>query len=146
MTVYGVYITHKQLHRTRRKNMQLKQNSGVPIYQQIADSFRTDILAGKYKQGEFLPSIRGLAKDLKISVITTMKAYEQLAQEGLVTAAQGKGFYVNAQDSEMIKEQHLRKVESSLNDAIESAKIAGLSMDELRETLDTLIDMDSQII
>lgn len=126
--------------------MQLKQNSGVPIYQQIADSFRTDILAGKYKQGEFLPSIRGLAKDLKISVITTMKAYEQLAQEGFVTAAQGKGFYVNAQDSEMIKEQHLRKVESSLNDAIESAKIAGLSMDELRETLDTLIDMDSQII
>ena len=126
--------------------MQLKQNSGVPIYQQIADSFRTDILAGKYKQGEFLPSIRGLAKDLKISVITTMKAYEQLAQEGLVTAAQGKGFYVNAQDSEMIKEQHLRKLESSLNDAIESAKIAGLSMDELRETLDTLIDMDSQII
>ena len=126
--------------------MQLKQNSGVPIYQQIADSFRTDILAGKYKQGEFLPSIRGLAKDLKISFITTMKAYEQLAQEGLVTAAQGKGFYVNAQDSEMIKEQHLRKVESSLNDAIESAKIAGLSMDELRETLDTLIDMDSQII
>lgn len=126
--------------------MQLKQNSGVPIYQQIADSFRTDILAGKYKQGEFLPSIRGLAKNLKISVITTMKAYEQLAQEGLVTAAQGKGFYVNAQDSEMIKEQHLRKVESSLNDAIESAKIAGLSMDELRETLDTLIDMDSQII
>ena len=126
--------------------MQLKQNSGVPIYQQIADSFRTDILAGKYKQGEFLPSIRGLAKDLKISVITTMKAYDQLAQEGLVTAAQGKGFYVNAQDSEMIKEQHLRKVESSLNDAIESAKIAGLSMDELRETLDTLIDMDSQII
>ena len=126
--------------------MQLKQNSGVPIYQQIADSFRTDILAGKYKQEKFLPSIRGLAKDLKISVITTMKAYEQLAQEGLVTAAQGKGFYVNAQDSEMIKEQHLRKVESSLNDAIESAKIAGLSMDELRETLDTLIDMDSQII
>lgn len=126
--------------------MQLKQNSGVPIYQQIADSFRTDILAGRYKQGEFLPSIRGLAKDLKISVITTMKAYEQLAQEGLVTAAQGKGFYVNAQDSEMIKEQHLRKVESSLNDAIESAKIAGLSMDELRKTLDTLIDMDSQII
>ena len=126
--------------------MQLKQNSGIPIYQQIADSFRTDILAGKYKQGEFRPSRRGLAKDLKISFITTMKAYEQLAQEGLVTAAQGKGFYVNAQDSEMIKEQHLRKVESSLTDAIESAKIAGLSMEELRETLDTLIDMDSQII
>lgn len=124
--------------------MQLKQNSGVPIYQQIADSFRTDILAGKYEQGEFLPSIRGLAKDLKISVITTMKAYEQLAEEGLVTAAQGKGFYVNAQDSEMIKEQHLRKVEDSLTNAIAAAKIAGLSGEELKEMLTALIEMDEQ--
>jgi|UniRef100_UPI003FEE8DEF predicted transcriptional regulator len=123
--------------------MQLKQNSGVPIYQQIAESFKTDILAGKYKQGEFLPSIRGLAKDLKISVITTMKAYEQLAQEGLVTAAQGKGFYVNAQDSDMIREQHLRKVEDALTDAIAAAKIAGLSDEELRGMLDALLNMES---
>lgn len=123
--------------------MQLKQNSGVPIYQQIAESFKTDILAGKYKQGEFLPSIRGLAKDLKISVITTMKAYEQLEQEGLVTAAQGKGFYVNAQDSEMIREQHLRKVEDALTDAIAAAKVAGLSEEELRGMLDALLNMES---
>lgn len=123
--------------------MQLKQNSGVPIYQQIAESFKIDILAGKYKQGEFLPSIRGLAKDLKISVITTMKAYEQLAQEGLVTAAQGKGFYVNAQDSDMIREQHLRKVEDALTDAIAAAKIAGLSDEELRGMLDALLNMES---
>lgn len=123
--------------------MQLKQNSGVPIYQQIAESFKTDILAGKYKQGEFLPSIRGLAKDLKISVITTMKAYEQLAQEGLVTAAQGKGFYVNAQDSDMIREQHLRKVEDALTDAIAAAKIARLSDEELRGMLDALLNMES---
>ena len=123
--------------------MQLKQNSGVPIYQQIAESFKTDILAGKYKQGEFLPSIRGLAKDLKISVITTMKAYEQLAQEGLVTAAQGKGFYVNAQDSEMIREQHLRKVEDALTDAIAAAKVTGLSEEELRGMLDALLNMES---
>ena len=80
--------------------MRLSQNSGVPIYQQIADSFKSDILAGKYAQGEYLPSIRGLARDLKISVITTMKAYELLEQEGLVTAEQGKGFYVNAQDAD----------------------------------------------
>lgn len=123
--------------------MQLKQNSGVPIYQQIAESFKIDILAGKYKQGEFLPSIRGLAKDLKISVITTMKAYEQLAQEGLVTAAQGKGFYVNAQDSDMIREQHLRKVEDALTDAIAAAKIAGMSDEELRGMLDALLNMES---
>lgn len=122
--------------------MKLMQNSGVPIYQQIADSFKTDILAGRYEQGEFLPSIRGLAKDLKISVITTMKAYEQLADEGLITAAQGKGFYVNAQDSEMIKEQHLRKVEKSLTDAIAAAEVAGISNDELKGMLEALLEVD----
>ena len=122
--------------------MKILQNSGEPIYQQIANQFRADILAGKFEQGEYLPSIRGLAKDLKISVITTMKAYEQLAEEGLVTAVQGKGFYVNAQDSEMLKEQHLRKVEESLTAAIAAAKIAGMSNTELVDTLQTLLSMD----
>ena len=122
--------------------MKILQNSGEPIYQQIANQFRADILAGKFAQGEYLPSIRGLAKDLKMSVITTMKAYEQLAEEGLVTAVQGKGFYVNAQDSEMLKEQHLRKVEESLTAAIAAAKIAGMSNTELVDTLQTLLSMD----
>ena len=120
-------------------SLKILQNSGVPIYQQIAEQLKEDIMSGKLKQGEYLPSIRGLAKDLKISVITTMKAYEQLAEEGLVTAAQGKGFYVNAQDSEMLKEQHLRKVESALLEAIAAVKIAGIQEQELVETLKTLI-------
>ena len=124
--------------------MKILQNSGVPIYQQIAEQLKEGILSGKLKQGEYLPSIRGLAKDLKISVITTMKAYEQLAEEGLVTAAQGKGFYVNAQDSEMLKEQHLRKVESALLEAIAAAKIAGIQEQELVETLKTLITMSEE--
>ncbi len=119
--------------------MKILQNSGEPIYQQIATQFKADILAGKYKQGEYLPSIRGLARDLKISVITTMKAYEELAAEGLVTAVQGKGFYVNAQDSEMLREQHLRKVESSLMEAIAAAEVAGMTEDELLETFRTLL-------
>ena len=119
----------------------ISQYSGIPIYKQIADAFRADILAGKYKQGEYLPSIRELAKDLRISVITTMKAYEQLELEGLVTAAQGKGFYVNAQDSEMLKEQHLRKVEDSLAAAIDAAKVAGMSNEELVMTLKTLLNI-----
>ena len=122
--------------------MKISQTNGIPIYKQIADAFRTDILAGKYKQGEFLPSIRELARDLRISVITTMKAYEQLEAEGLVTASQGKGFYVNAQDSEMLREQHLRKVEDSLVSAIEAAKIAGMSNEELLVTLRTLLSME----
>ncbi|MBR5967552.1 MAG: GntR family transcriptional regulator [Lachnospiraceae bacterium] len=121
--------------------MKISQNNGVPIYKQIADAFRSDILAGKYKQGEYLPSIRELARDLRISVITTMKAYETLELEGLVTASQGKGFYVNAQDSEMLKEQHLRKVEEALSAAIDAAKIAGMSDSELKETLAALLDM-----
>lgn len=125
--------------------MKLLQNSGVPIYQQIAEQLKADIMAGRMKEGEYLPSIRGLAKDLKISVITTMKAYEQLEAEGLVTAAQGKGFYVNAQDSEMLREQHLRRVEESLMSAIQAAEIAGMSEEELQETLKTLLSMkDSQ--
>lgn len=121
--------------------MRILQNSGVPIYQQIYEQFKTDILAGRYGQGEYLPSIRGLAKELKISVITTMKAYEQLEAEGLVTAAQGKGFYVNAQDSEMLKEQHLRKVEEALTEAIDAAEIAGMGREELLATLQTLLEM-----
>ena len=124
--------------------MKILQNSGVPIYQQIAESFRADILAGKYAQGDYLPSIRGLAKELKISVITTMKAYEQLAEEGLVTAVQGKGYYVNAQDSDMLVEQHLRKVEDALLLAIQSARIAGLSKEALMETLQTLLTLDEK--
>ena len=122
--------------------MKILQNSGEPIYQQISSQFEADILAGKYEQGEYLPSIRGLAKELKISVITTMKAYELLAEQGLVTAVQGKGFYVNAQDSEMLKEQHLRKVESALTEAIAAAKVAGMSEQELVNTLQTLLAME----
>lgn len=124
------------------EGLKLLQNSGIPIYQQIAEQLKADILAGRLKEGEYLPSIRGLAKDLRISVITTMKAYEQLEAEGLVTAAQGKGFYVNAQDSEMLKEQHLRKVEEALLEAIRAAEIAGMTDEELQGTLQALLKMD----
>lgn len=122
--------------------MKLLQNSGIPIYQQIADQLKADILAGKLKEGDYLPSIRGLARDLKISVITTMKAYEQLEAEGLVTASQGKGFYVNAQDSEMLKEQHMRKVEEALQESIHAADLAGMTHTELKQTLEALLSIE----
>ena len=122
--------------------MKLLQNSGIPIYQQIADQLKADILAGKLKEGDYLPSIRGLARDLKISVITTMKAYEQLEAEGLVTASQGKGFYVNAQDSEMLKEQHMRKVEEAFQEAIHAADLAGMTHAELKQTLEALLSIE----
>lgn len=122
--------------------MKILQNSGVPIYQQIAEQFKEDILTGKMKQGEYLPSIRGLAKDLRISVITTMKAYEELEKQGLITAVQGKGYYVNAQDSEMLREQHMRKMEEHLLNAIQAARIAGISDSELVETLKVLAEAE----
>ena len=125
--------------------MKIFQNSGVPIYQQIADQFKGDILSGKYEQGKYLPSIRGLAQELKISVITTMKAYELLEAEGLVTAVPGKGFYVNAQDSDMLKEQHLRKVEECLVEALQAAKIADMSHTEVLETLKALMEMPEDL-
>ncbi|MBO4913395.1 MAG: GntR family transcriptional regulator [Butyrivibrio sp.] len=124
--------------------MKISQNSGVPIYQQISDYFRGEILEGRIEQSEYLPSIRGLAKELKISVITTIKAYEQLESEGLVTAVQGKGYYVNAQDTEMLREQHVRKVEDALMDAIRFAKIAKMSDRELVDTLKTLQKLDNE--
>lgn len=134
---------NKKIPQEGADHLKISQSSGIPIYKQISDAFRTDILAGKYKQGEYLPSIRELAKDLRISVITTMKAYEQLEAEGLVTASQGKGFYVNAQDSEMLREQHLRKVEDSLTAAIDAAKIAGLSNAELLATMKALMSIET---
>lgn len=126
--------------------MTILQNSGEPIYKQIAEQYRQDILTGRLQEGEYLPSIRSLASDLKISVITTMKAYEELAAEGLVTAVQGKGYYVNAQNKEMLREQHLRKTESALAEAIDAAEIAGISESELKEMLDSLIRLKREKI
>ena len=118
------------------------QNSGVPIYQQIAEQLKEEILSGKRREGEYLPSIRELARELRISVITTMKAYELLESEGLVTAVQGKGFYVNAQDTELLREQHLRRVEDALTDAIHAARVAGMTEKELVATLKQLMEME----
>lgn len=122
--------------------MRISQNSGIPIYRQIADYFKSEILEGRMVQGEYLPSIRNLAKDLRISVITTMKAYEILESEGLVTAAQGKGYFVNAQDTDMLLEQHRRKVEEGLMTAIQSARAAGMTHQELINTLETLLSLE----
>lgn len=96
---------------------------------------------GEIPEGEFLPSIRGLARDLKISVITTMKAYEQLAEEGLISAVQGKGYVVNPQDREMVREQHLRQLEQHLQNAMDSAKLAGVSREELIKMITVLYEV-----
>ena len=120
--------------------MKILQNSEVPIYKQIAAQFKEDIMNGTIAEGEFLPSIRGLARDLKISVITTMKAYEQMSEEGLISPVQGKGYIVNPQDREMVREQHLRLLEQHLGDAMEAARRAGVSREELIKMINVLFD------
>ncbi len=122
--------------------MKILQNSDIPIYKQIAAQFKEQIMNAEIKEGDYLPSIRGLAKDLKISVITTMKAYEELESEGLIKAVQGKGYIVNAQDTEMIKEQHMRLLEQHLQNAIDSSKLAGASLDEMISMLKVLYTME----
>ncbi len=124
--------------------MKILQNSTEPIYKQIASQLRDQILSGKLKGGDALPSIRALAADLKISVISTMKAYEELASECLVTSSQGKGYFVNAQDMRLLAEQHMRRVEDNLTEAIRSARIAGLSLEEVQETLSALWVLDAE--
>jgi GntR family transcriptional regulator len=122
--------------------IKIYQNSKEPLYKQISNQFKEQILKGEIKGGEYLPSIRQLAADLRISVITTMKAYQGLEEEGLITSQQGKGYYVNAQDDNMLMEQHLRLVEQHLLDAIKCSKIAHISKEELILMLQSLVEVE----
>lgn len=121
--------------------MYIRQKSDVSLYQQIADSFKKQILSGELKSGDYLPSVRVLAADLKLSVVTTLKAYDLLVQEGLISSKAGKGYYVNEQDDEMIREQHMRIVEEQLQKALDAAKIANLSDDEVLDIMKTLMEV-----
>jgi len=120
----------------------ISTTKNMPIYEQITSQIRAAVVKGGLKAGEGLPSIRVLAKDLQVSVITTKRAYEELEKNGLVTAVQGKGYYVNAQDNEMLREQHMRKMEEYLLNAISAAKIANVSSSELIEILKMLIETE----
>jgi len=119
-------------------NIQISNASSDPIYLQIKKQIKSAIISGKLKAEEQLPSIRYLAKELRISVITTKRAYDELEIEGFINSVQGKGSFVSSQNKELIREEQLRKVESSLLDAIKQAELAGLSIDDLKEILDTL--------
>ena len=109
----------------------LSNTSGVPIYEQLKAQIKEAILSGELAEGEALPSLRQLAKDLRISVLTVTRAYTQLEQEGFVTNVQGKGCYVLSRDNGMIREQLLRTVEQHLEQGVRAARTAGLSWEEL---------------
>ena len=118
----------------------ISNTSGVPIYAQITEQIRVKILSGELKEGEMLPSIRLLAKELRISVITTKRAYEDLEQAGFLYTLPGKGSFVAAQNPEIHREEALRQVEQHLQNAIDAARRGGIEPEEVRETLNVLLE------
>lgn len=120
----------------------LSNSAGVPLYEQVKEQVKAAILAGELHEGDALPSVRALARDLRISVITTTRAYADLAREGFVANVPGKGNYVLATDSELVREQLLRWVEDGLETAIRGARLANLTREELVEMLDQLLATD----
>ena len=116
----------------------IRNNSGQPIYDQISGQIKAQILSGALSPGDALPSIRGLAKDLKISVITTKRAYEELEREGFLTTVPGKGCFVAPQNPELVREDTVRRAEEHLSHAVDVAKAGGVTLAELTETLNLL--------
>jgi GntR family transcriptional regulator len=118
----------------------VSNRSGIPIYEQIKAQLKEAIFSGELVEDDLLPSIRQLAKDLKISVITTTRAYGDLEAEGFVVNVQGKGCYVLPQDHEMARENVLRKIEAGLTEAIVAAKTGGIRKEEIIEMLEVLYE------
>ena len=115
------------------------RNTGEsPIYDQITRQVKTLILTGALKEGDALPSMRLLAKDLRISVITTKRAYEELEREGFITTVPGKGCFVAPKNLELARENALRQVEEHLQKAVEAARLGGIAPAEVKETLDII--------
>lgn len=117
--------------------------SDVPIYEQIKSQIKTAIIAQKIKAGELLPSMRQLAKDLQVSVITTSRAYKELEEEGLVALVQGKGCYVLPQNPQLLQEETLRNVEDCFSKAINMARLVGISAKDLKELLNLLMEEEN---
>lgn len=116
----------------------ISNSSSSPIYEQITRQIKDHILQGELKAGDALPSMRVLAKELRISLITTKRAYEELERDGFIETVPGKGCFVSEKNTEFLREEQLRQVEGFLQQAAEAARRCGLSLDELREMLEIL--------
>ena len=120
----------------------LSNTSGKPIYEQIADQVKEQIMTGALSAGDALPSMRLLARELRISVITTKRAYEELERDGFLENVPGKGCFVAPQNRELLREALLRRVEDALSQAVEEARKGGFSLEELQEILNLLYKGD----
>lgn len=116
----------------------ISNSSGVPIYEQIKDQIVNLIISGELLEGEALPSMRLLAKELRISVITTKRAYEELENEGFIVSQVGKGSFVASKNMDFIREEHLRRMEEHLQKAVELSKSTNLDLESLIDLIKLL--------
>lgn len=118
----------------------ISNSSDKPIYEQITNQIKNLILSGKLKEGDALPSMRLLAQELRISVITTKRAYEDLEREGFITTVVGKGSFVKEADTQLVREERLKKIEGFLTRAVELAAQSGISNEEILEILKIIME------
>lgn len=123
-------------------NILISNMDNRPIYEQIYSQIKNLILQGKLEEGDALPSMRILAKELRISVITTKRAYEELEKEGFVESFTGKGTFVARKNIELIKEENLKKMEENILTSVELAKISDISLEELQSIVKTIYEGD----
>lgn len=116
----------------------ISNSSGRPIYDQIVSQIKNQIMSGELVEGEVLPSMRVLAKELRISVITTKRAYEELEREGFIVSMTGKGSFVASKNTEIIREEHLKQIEEYITKAVDIAAMANISLEELTQILEYL--------
>lgn len=123
-------------------NIHISNTSGQPIYDQISKQIRAQILSGELPEGELLPSMRMLAKELRISVITTKRAYEELERDGFIATVAGKGSFVAPKNLEFVREEHLRQIEGHMKEIMALAKGCRISVEELHEMLSIMAEED----
>ena len=121
-------------------NLIISNSSGKPIYEQITAQIKNSILSGELQEGEALPSMRALAKDLRISVITTKRAYEDLERDGFVVTVAGKGCFVAPRNLELMREEQGKRVEQTLEQAVEQAQAASITLEEMQQMLSLLYE------
>ncbi|KMY29591.1 GntR family transcriptional regulator [Lysinibacillus xylanilyticus] len=124
-------------------HIHLSNASDKPIYEQITVQLKEAILANKLQAGDALPSIRALAKDLKISVMTTKRAYADLERDGFIETVAGKGSFVTERNQDFLREELLRQVEEHMQKAVKTAKTSGMTKEELQELLSLILEEDN---
>lgn len=118
----------------------LNNSSMIPIYEQIVDQVKNQIIRGEISENEALPSVRALSAELKISALTVKKSYDRLEEEGFVVTVHGKGTFVAATDKELAVEARRKAVEDDFTNAIDKAKAVGMTADEIREIVEIILE------